>query len=235
VCRLRSGSPAIGAGGGKGVAVAGTEPGGRHRPARAAWGASWRDWRSGTRVHCCGATKYMDAAPGGVRAGQRVRQSAWLPVRTAWRSPAGGRRRGWCALWTGLGSGRTRPATAVSPTVSPSLHPPVHPTHSRTTRVFCLVRPLVLTSPGMPTTPLPSTLLGRTWGKGTVRRRREAAREGSSADFCLRRALAGPLAVADASAGGMGGGGLPAASATMDSLHSSTSQGRLTWRTRQAR
>lgn len=87
--------------------MTGTEPGGRYRPAGPARGASWTDdVRSGSRVHCCGAATYMDAARGGVRAGRRVGQSAWRLVRTAWRAPAGGRRRGSGALSAGPGGGR---------------------------------------------------------------------------------------------------------------------------------
>jgi hypothetical protein len=146
--------------------VTGTQSGGRHRPAWPARGASWRDPQSGTEVHCCGAAKYMDAARGRVRAGQRVGQSALLPARTAWQAPAVGRGRGRYAASAGAGGGRTGPATDGCPTVIPMQPPRVHPTPSCAAGAFPLVRPLVPTSLGMPTIPLPSTLLGRTWGRG---------------------------------------------------------------------
>ncbi|SHN38322.1 hypothetical protein SAMN05216499_1642 [Actinacidiphila paucisporea] len=180
----RRGAPA----GGRRVAVASGEAGVRRWPAVPVPGASWRGRWSGTEVHCCGTAKYMAAAGSGVRAGQHVGQSALLPVRTAWRALAGGRRRGSCARSAGPGSGRTGRAAAGFPRAHPRRYPRVHPTLSRAAGVFCLVRPLVRTSLRMPTTPLPSTLLGRTWGKGTVRRRRAAGCEGSSAGFGLRRA-----------------------------------------------
>lgn len=188
----RRGAPASG----RRVAVASGESGARRWLAVPVPGASWRGRWSGCRVHCCGTAKYMDAARSGVRAGQRAGQSALPPVRTARRAPAGGSRRRPGSLSVGTRSGRAGRATGGCPMVIPMPPPRVHPTPSHLTRSFPLVRPLALTSPGMPTTPLPSTLLGRTWGKGTVRRRRAAGCEGSSADFCLRRALAGRLAAA---------------------------------------
>ncbi len=237
MCRLRPDRRRWAPAGGGRVVVTGAESGGRKRtaPAGLARGAPWRDPRSGTRVHCCGAAKYMDAAGSGVRAGQRVGQSARPPVRTAWRSPAGGRRRGSCARWTGPRGGRTGPAAAGSPRAHPRRHPGLHPTPSRLTGASSLVRPLVQTSLRMPTTPLPSTLLGRTWGKGTVRRRRAAGR-GVMGGSGLRRALAGRLAAA----GRVGRGREPgrAVSGTGDDGRPPRSErwrGGVRWRTGQAR
>lgn len=233
-CRLRSGSSAMGTGGRKGVAVAGAESSARQVPARLARGASRRDPQSGSRVHCWGAAKYMEAARGRVRAGQQVGQSALLSVRMAWRAPAGGRRRGFCALSAGPGAGLTGSATAASPRVSPSQHPRVHPTASRTAGAFFLVRPLVPRSPGMPTTPLPSTLLGRTWGRGRCGvGGRQGARGPGPVSACGGPGPGRWLPLMRRPKGGRGG--LSAAQATMEGLHSRTSQGRRKWRTRQAR